>query len=160
MDTSFLIRSKREISINRQWEAFKRLEEMVGGGLIAFPEQVVNEITNTKHPDLPGAWAPGVRSKLRYARRAAERYQERVLEVARGVIDRNKPGEDADPYVLALALHLRTEGRSVCIVTEDVVDRHRLSMATACGRLGLAWVRTKGFLEECGIPVKAEGGGG
>ena len=160
LDTSFLIRSKREISIYRQWEAFKLLETMAEGGRIAMPDQVIDEITNTKHPDLPGAWAPGVRPKIRLARRAADRYQERVMEVASGVIDQKKRGEDADPYVLALALQFQAEGHAVCIVAEDFVDRHRLSMATACRRLGLAWTSTRPFLEGCGIPVKQEAGGG
>lgn len=160
LDTSFLIKSKREISIFRQWEAFKRLEEMVEGGRIAMPNQVIDEITNTKHPDLPGAWAPGVRPKMRHAGRVADRHQKRVMEVASGVIDHKKRVEDADPYVLALALQLQTEGRSVCVVAEDFVDRYRLSLATACRRLGLAWIPTREFLEGCGIPVQREDRGG
>lgn len=161
LDSSFLIESKAVISILHQWEAFKLLEKMVETGRIAFPSQVVNEITATAHPDLPGAWAPGVRARLQHPQSPEDQYLGHVTEVAGGVVDLTKPHKDADSYVLALALQLQTEGWSVCIVTEDIVGRRRsLSIAAASRRLELAWVQTRGFLEECGIPVKSEAGAG
>lgn len=59
-----------------------------------------------------------------------------------------------------LGFYASEDSGAAGVVTEDVTDGHRLSMATACERLGLAWVRTRGFLEGCGIPVKSEGGAG
>ena len=154
LDTSSLIESKDLISINHQWEAFKTLETMVEKGYIAMPREVINEITNTTHPDLPGAWAPGVRAKLQYVPRPDDQYVERVMAVAGDVIDQRKRHEDADPWVLALALQLKSEGAAVCIVIEDTVDRDsHISIASACKRLGLDWVRTREFLENCGVPM-------
>lgn len=149
------------ISIFQQWEAFKFLEKMVEGGRIAMPDQVIKEITTTSHPDLPGAWAPGVRAGLRHPQIPDKQILEHVTEVAGEVVDLNKPLKDADTYVLAIALQLQTDGWAVCIVTEDIVGRRRkLSIAAACRRLGLAWTSTRPFLEGCGIPVKQEAGGG
>lgn len=73
------------------------------------------------------------------------------MEVASDVVDENKPGEDADPWVLALAFHLRADGHAVCIVTQDTVDRNSLSIATACRRLSLEWRGVRSFFEHCEI---------
>lgn len=134
---------------------------MVASGRIALPGQVIKEITATAHPDLPGAWAPGVRALLQHPLIPDEQFLGRVTEVAGEVVDLNKPHKDADTYVLAIALQLQTDGWAVCIVTEDIVGRgRRLSIAAACRRLGLAWIPTREFLERCGIPIKREGGSG
>lgn len=160
LDSSFLIESKAVISIFQQWKAFKLLEKMVASGRIALPGQVIKEVTATAHPDLPGAWAPGVRELLRHPLIPDEQFLGRVTAVAGEVVDLNKPHKDADTYVLAIALQLQTDGWAVCIVTEDIVGRgRRLSIAAACRRLGLAWIPTREFLEGCGIPIQREGGG-
>ena len=67
------------------------------------------------------------------------------MSVAGDVVDVNKAGEDADPYVLALARQLESSGHTVCIVTEDTVDRSRISIATACGRLQIDYCRVRDF---------------
>ncbi|MCQ3804411.1 MAG: hypothetical protein KTV45_09945 [Acidimicrobiia bacterium] len=54
---------------------------------------------------------------------------------------------------MALALHLKVEGHSVCVVTEDVVDRIRILIATACRRLDIDWCPVRKFLRHCGIPL-------
>ena len=61
VDSSALIKAKTIVSVSNQWDAFKHLEQMVVDGRIALPRQVINEMTKIAHPDLPGAWAPGVR---------------------------------------------------------------------------------------------------
>lgn len=59
IDSSALIRAKYVISISNQWGAFKRLEQMVLKGRIAMPRQMIKEITEVTHLDMPGAWAKG-----------------------------------------------------------------------------------------------------
>ena len=55
------------------------------------PRQVIDEITTTDHPDLPGAWAPGgMRAKLRHTLRPDDRYMKRVMAVAGEVVDPSK----------------------------------------------------------------------
>lgn len=73
-------------------------------------------------------------------------------------MDVNKAGEDADPWVLALALQIKESVLfEVCIVTEDRVDRDRISMVTACDRLKLRWCTLRDFLGRYGIRVRAKG---
>ena len=68
-------------------------------------------------------------------------------------MDVNKPSEDADPWVVALALHLKSDGHTVCVVTEDIVDRTSISIATACDRLTIDWCRMRTFLGHCRIAL-------
>lgn len=84
-------------------------------------------------------------------------YLARVMSVAGDVVDANQTREDADPWVLALALQLQeTTLFKICIVTEDTVDRHRISMVTACSRLQLEWCRVRDFLGHCSIEMRRE----
>ena len=156
VDSSALIKAKTIVSVSNQWDAFKQLEQMVIDGRIALPRQVINEMSDIAHPDLPGAWAPGVRGSLTHTLDAGYEHITRVMSVAPDVVDVNKPGEDADPWVLALALQLKGDGHTVCIVTEDIVDRTRISIATACGRLSIDWCGIRKFLSHCKIDLLKE----
>lgn len=82
MDTSALINFKTLISVSDQWAAFKLLEQLVEEGRIAMPRQVVNEASEIAHPDLPGAWAPGVRSRLRYPPDVDYKYLQLVVSAS------------------------------------------------------------------------------
>ncbi|MDE0115680.1 MAG: DUF4411 family protein [bacterium] len=156
VDSSALIKAKTIVAVNNQWASFKHLEQMVIDGRIALPRQVIKEMSEIAHPDLPGAWAPGVRGSLQHPLDADYEHISHVMSVAGDVVDVNKASEDADPWVLALALQVRGDGHSVCIVTEDIVGRNRISIATACDRLGIQWCRMRTFFEHCGIAVLKE----
>ena len=106
LDSSALIDAKTILTVGSQWAAFKQLEQMVLDGKIALPRQVIREMSQIAHPDLPGAWASGVRGQLRHPLDSGYEHIAQVMEAADGVVDVNKSGEDADPWVLALALHL------------------------------------------------------
>lgn len=156
IDTSALIDFKRQIPANEQWQGFKRLEELVAAGEIAMPRQVIAEIGRTAHPDLPGAWAPGVRGALRYPLDVDFEQLRAVMAEAGQVVDPNKTDEDADPYVAALALQLREQGLDVVVVTTDAVDHLpiRIALTTACDRLGLRHADSRTFLTAVGVPIK------
>ncbi len=78
------------------------------------------------------------------------------MKVSGDVVDVNKASEDADPWVLALALQLQESMLlKICVVTEDTVDRNRLSMITACERLNLRSCRIRDFLSNCGITMRS-----
>ncbi|MEJ7763935.1 MAG: hypothetical protein WKF86_00400 [Acidimicrobiales bacterium] len=49
--------------------------------------------------------------------------------------------EQADPYVVGLALELATDGHTVTVITEDVRDRlpTKSSMSSACEALNVPW---------------------
>lgn len=159
VDSSALIEAKSIISIRNQWSAFKHLEQMVLEGRIAMPRQMIKEVTEVTHPDMPGAWAAGVRNSLKHPLDVEDDYITHVMRVAPDVVDPKKDKEDADPWVLALALELTSKQITTCIVTEDVVDRNRISIATACLRLDLDWCFTRDFLKHCGIAVLGKGKG-
>lgn len=154
LDTSALVEAKAALSVADQWQTFKTLEGLVRQGAVAMPRLVIREISEIAHPDLPGAWAPGVRDLQVHPLDPAWEHLQRVMAEAGEVVDPNKTNEDADPYVLALALHLQGDGRVVCVVTEDRVDRNRIAMTTACDRLGLDHCSTRDFLGGLGIKTK------
>lgn len=69
------------------------------------------------------------------------------------VVDPDKAGvEEADPYVLALAVYLKREGYDVTVLTEETKNRpDKLSMNTACGLLRLWCLSIEPFLVERNI---------
>jgi hypothetical protein len=162
LDTSALVNFKVLISAAEQWQAFRELERLVEQGRIAMPRQVIREASEIAHPDVPGAWAAGVRSRLLYPLDADYGHVQRVMRDAGDVLDPNKATEDADPYVLALALQIQAAGRRSVVVTDDEVDRApiKISMATACSRLGVDRTDSRTFLSNCGINVLGRQSGG
>lgn len=60
--------------------------------------------------------------------------------------------DEADPHVLALAIHLQDEGHHVTVVTEDRRDKpFKLSLHSACGVLGVLSIPVRPFLVELGL---------
>jgi hypothetical protein len=158
LDTSCLVETKLVISVSDQWKTFKLLEEMVRSGEIAMPRQVIREISDIDHPDLPGAWAPGVRDVQCHPLDPSWDCVQRVMAEAGDVVDPNKTEEDADPYVIALALHLQQAGLDVSVVTEDHVDHSYIAVTTACDRLSVTHCSTREFLAKIGIKMKKPSG--
>lgn len=154
LDTSGLVEAKSALSVADQWQTFKLLEDMVRAGTVAMPRLVIREISEIAHPDLPGAWAPGVRDIQQHPLDPAWEQLRRVMAEAGDVVDPNKTRDDADPYVLALALQLLEAGHDVCVVTEDRVDRNRIAVTTACDRLGIAHCSVRDFLGTLGVKTK------
>lgn len=145
--------------MSEQWNAFVRLESLVENGWIAMPRQVLAEATNLIHPDLPGAWAAGMRRRLQHPLDPGDHFIRHVMADAGDVVDHDKTTEDADPYVLALALQTRERGRDVVVVTNDVVDHLpiKISLATACTRMNVDTATPEDFLAASGIwPTSAD----
>ena len=66
--------------------------------------------------------------------------------------DKDTGAEEADPYVLAMALRFRAEGKDARVVTQENKESPRkMSLGTAAGMLGLASVPLEAFLEFEGI---------
>ncbi len=67
------------------------------------------------------------------------------------VLDKDKASgaDEADPYVLALALRLKTMGHEVTVVSEERKDKpDKMSINTACGLLRLYCVPLLGLLRD------------
>ena len=142
LDASAIIQIKQDVHVTHQWGLFRHLEIKFQSGEIAFPPQISAELRRAPHPDAPGVWACGM-EMLRpkgFDVVQFEVYLEQVMSIAPDVIDPKKGDdeEDADPYVLALALEQRSLGREVKVVTIDRNDyADHIALTTACDRLGI-----------------------
>ena len=147
LDTSSLIAMKR-VPIADQWAVFRVMETMVERGEVAVSHHVVKEVSDIAFPDVPGAWASGIKSKICHPPEADYAVLTEVMSFAGNVVEPDAPGDPADPYVLALALQLKRLGQAVTVVTEDVVDRLplKISLRSGCELLGLTWCGCDEFL--------------
>jgi len=70
-----------------------------------------------------------------------------VLDRCTDLLDHDKPEEQDDPYVLAVAIDLKIGGFDVCVVTDDRKDRPtKLSLATATGMFQVPSVPLHAFV--------------
>ncbi len=95
----------------------------------------------------------------KYATHCSERAADpatirKVLAKVPELLDVDNPNEQADCYVLAVAVDLNVGGFDVCVVTDDRRDKgQHISLATATGMFRLpnvplhAFVRGEGLLE-------------
>jgi hypothetical protein len=88
--------------------------------------------------------------------RASPSFEEvkEVLAAVPTVLDPDKDAgaEEADPYLLAVAVRLRAEGKDARLVTEEIRDTpKKMSLNTACGLVGVPSVPLKAFLKFEGI---------
>jgi hypothetical protein len=118
---------------------------------LLFPIQVFKELERSAHPNEPDeqfSWAE--RNHDTATGRIVTLDQVRaVLEVVPDVLDVDKDSgeEEADPYVLALARSLRSNGVDARIVAEEIRDTPaKISMNTAAGVLGIPSVPLRGLL--------------
>jgi hypothetical protein len=159
VDTSSLAQVRRIqwIAKAREREVFQRLNVLVDTDQLVFPTQVVDELKNygdQRERYLPYEWARKHKQRAGRFGPLFEVVRELLADsqVAK-VLDPDKPGVDeADPHVLALAVHLRGEGYGVVVLNEERRDRpSKLSMATACGLLRLVSLPMEAFLVQRGI---------
>jgi hypothetical protein len=160
IDTSSILQVRRE-----SWPArtrrrvFTDLTNFVTQGKLVFPAEVYGELDrgaaklSPGSPDEPLDWA-------KVNRTAATRhgnnldFVKRVLDKVSDVLDVNKTSgaDEADPYVLGLALRLKEEGHEVTVVSEERKDRpDKTSINTACGLLRLYCVPLVGLLRDHGL---------
>lgn len=107
------------------------------------------------YPDEPLEWA-------RRNRVAATRHGVDLESVRRALakvptvldVDKTAGADEADPYVLGLALSLKDRGHEVTVVSEERKDKpDKTSMNTACGLLRLYCVPLVGLVRDQGIVV-------
>lgn len=152
IDSSVLINLKQVVGIDEQWDLLSEMLTLVASGALAFPRQVVKELSAVRYPDAPGAWIGSARRRVRHPE-PSEDSLVRVLEVAAELVEVDSPPERevADPYVAAMALELveRHPQCRVVLVTNDVVDRlpNKIALRTACARLGLPTCQISPFMD-------------
>lgn len=156
IDTSSIIAVRRiipAVPARQRRSVFSQLDGLVADGSLVYPIQVVKELGQytsapATSPDLPYQWAK--KNQLRATRHGR---QYTVLKEilahpqVKSVVDPDKIGtEEADPYVLALAVYLKSD-HVVTVLTEERKDRpDKLSMNTACGLLQLFCLSMEAFL--------------
>lgn len=157
LDTSSLLQVRR-VARTDQRRVFDELGSLVSDGQLVYPVQVVEELkryspSTPGSPDLPYEWAR--RNRSRACRHGIQfAMVKTVLDhpLVRNIVDPDKVGvEEADPYVLGLALFLRGQGE-LTVLTEETRDLPgKLSMSSACGLLRLVCLRMEPFLAQRGI---------
>ena len=135
IDTSAIIDCKHVVPASDQWELFERLKALVEEGQLYFPRKVADELRQERHHDTPETWALNVRVVVRSAYDPDSQFVSQVMTNAGDVVDPDYEDDPGDPYVLAQALELRSQGFASIVVSNDVVDRgDKISILTACGR--------------------------
>ena len=103
---------------------------------------------DTQSPDAQYQWAKKYEGKATERAPSLEEIK-KILDAVPTVLDPDKDigVEEADPYVLAVAVRLRAEGKDARIVTEETKEFPRkMSLRTAAGLLGVPSVPLKAFL--------------
>ena len=143
-DTSSVVHIRERVPRASRADVLRRLLALAGNQQVLLPHQVIEELERFRgasgRRDELAAWA-------RRCERVGASFHPRlelvkgVLRAAPSLIDADAEFEEADPYVLALALERAEIGDRVVVVTNDVRDRPtKMSLSTACGLLGVASV--------------------
>lgn len=156
VDTSSVAEIRRSIENTKKKHVFERMSALVSDGRIVFTKQVVGELERGADPDAPDPqylWAKQHAAKATEHPPSFEEVKE-VLAAVPTVLDPDKDAgaEEADPYLLAVAVRLRAEGKDARLVTEEIRDTpKKMSLNTACGLVGIPSVPLKAFLKFEGI---------
>lgn len=161
LDTSSLIQIRRLMSQEskaRLTMVYDAVTKLAQRGVIAFPQAVIDEIKHgapaiSGTADHPLAWATASEEHA-VPNHELFTHVRAVLAEVPDLLDRDKPStaDEADPYVVALALKLREDSARVTVVTEERNDSpDKTSMGSACGILGLPAISMRVFLARQGI---------
>jgi hypothetical protein len=138
----------------REHTVLNGFSELAEAGSLMFPPEVLGELERgaaSAEPDPPLVWARKHREQAE--KPASFETVKAVLKVVPDVLDPDAPHEQADPYVLALALDQLGLGLyQVTVVTDDRKDKPtKLSLATAAGILRLPTVPLHAFVRIRGV---------
>jgi hypothetical protein len=151
LDTSSVIEIRRSIENTKKQAVLNSMSSLVTAGRLVFPIEVVKELERFADPNSPDAQYLWTKGHEEMAKAQSPSFEEvkSVLSIVPDVLDPDKDSgeEEADPYVLAVANRLRSEGRDGRVVTQETKDTPRkISMNSACGVLGLPSVPLSIFL--------------
>ncbi|MBI4470943.1 MAG: DUF4411 family protein [Acidobacteria bacterium] len=154
-DTSSIIEIRRSIQNSRKAVVFEALAQLVRDGRLHFPKEVLKELerrADPENPDQQVIWAKRTVSLAAGCPVPFETVRDVLRRVPR-VLDPDKQGVDeADPYILALAIELQKVGKQVIVVTEENRETPtKMSLRTAAGILLLPSIPLVAYLESMGI---------
>ena len=151
IDTSSIVEIRRSIANTRKRGIFDALATLAENHKLYFPKEVLRElerVADPLNPDQQFAWAKRVAEAATNVTVPFETVRE-VLALVPRVIDPDRQGSDeADPYILALAIELQKKEKRVLVVTEERHDTPtKMSLRTAAGVLGLPSIPLMAFLD-------------
>jgi hypothetical protein len=155
IDTSSIIESRRIVSRVAEKPILEGLTKQVNAGVLVFPKQVLAELElyyDPANPDPQFKWAKS--NAATGSRKNNYDGVKLVLKRVPTVMDPEKqtPIDEADPYVIALALELREGHQNPTVITEDRKDQpKKMSLATACGLWEVPSVPLEAFLAHARI---------
>lgn len=145
-DSSAIIQIKSAIPFSERPHVFASMARLVNQGRLRFPARVLDELS--RHRDHAHEWAKQHASAASEGEPTLGEVKD-VLAVVPDIIDPEKDSgvDEADPYVLAMAVRLRASGVDARVVTQETRDfPTKLSLNTAAGVLGIPSVPLRGFL--------------
>jgi len=152
-DSSSIIEVRAAVSRADEKSVFNALRGLTVASHLCWPPEVTQEVEYAVNPDSAVRWIKANRGSGE--RTAKLDTVKSVLRTAPALVDPDAPREQADPYVVALALDLgegELFGTAVSIVTEDRKDKPtKLSLATAAGLLRIPTIPLRAFLRSQGI---------
>jgi hypothetical protein len=168
IDTGSVIQIRREVPNSVRGRVTAALDARVASDALIYPPEVIGEleraaeeISKKGSPDPPYAWAKKNEMKAtRYGRLYAD--ARAILDKVPNLIDPDKVAvgdvDDADPYVIALAVKLKVQGDDVTIITDDYQTKpKKMALADAAGVFRIPCVRFRTFLITEGIWDGREG---
>lgn len=156
IDTSSIIEIRQKYKKEDQIIIYDKLSSLINQERLVYPVQVFDELdraTNKKKidKDLPYKFAKETKKEATRFGYQHE-YLTEVLshpEVST-IVDHEKVGvEEADPYILALAVYLKNNNMDVTVITEEKNDTpFKISMSSACGILKLYSIPIVPFIKD------------
>ena len=157
IDTSSITEIRRQFSQLSKPElksVYDKLSPLLNNGTLLFPIQVYQELeygkVSVKGPDdIPFEWISQHRHRAIPDTNLFDHVR-RVLEVAPNLVDSDKAhgADEADPWVVGLALSVIETGYRVTVITEDRTDRlNKTSIRSACGLLNIPTISVVAFLQ-------------
>jgi hypothetical protein len=165
IDTSSLIEIKHVVPRNVMKPVLNKMTELVSASRLHYPKEVIQELSEYKNkhkPDAPYEWAKNNEP-------VAATHDHLFADVSTllrskpslaTVLDSSKAGgaEEADLYVLALAVRLKAPSKNVLVITEESRQRpDRMPLSVACGVMRIYHYNIKAFLEDTEIWPKDYG---
>lgn len=163
MDTSGLLDLKRDLSQEPKEEkerVWKAVRERMDRGNVVFPVHVLWELKRHHHETEKDDWpyetvaAADPDKAMPFSDMDMTSEVRRVLASCSAVLDAKKASgaDEADPWVVAMALKLVEDGERVVVVSDDRKDTVvKMSLRTACGIHGIGTISARAFAHQTAI---------
>ncbi len=156
IDTSSILKIKESVPRLVRPRCLEGLSALVASNHLVYQRQVVEELERGSGGEESEPWFHWAKKHQKHACRYATDLQRLTVLLKRVhlVVDTEKTTgvEQADPYVIELAVAIMDGGRPATVITEDHKDKPtKMSLSTACGLWRVPVVPLLPFLAHIGI---------